>query len=182
MRKLSVSWKTMFLSIKLHILPSIVHNNAKRFRESGEISVATGRNRCWMRVTIRPQVVLFEKPSCYHGWHSHIGWGTLENYCHSTQSAAASINATSSCITQRGRHLLILILRPCCSPDLSSIDNVWRVKRRIRQGWPQTIEQLKSYIHQDWAKISLTKLQQLIYSVPKRLQSVIKRKLDITQW
>ena len=33
---------------------------------------------------------------------------TLENHCHSTQSAAASRNATLNCIMQRGRHLLIL--------------------------------------------------------------------------
>ena len=48
------------------------------------------------------------------------------------------------------------------SPDQSPIENVWRImKRIIRQ---QTVEQLKSYIHQEWAK-----WQQLIYSVPKQL-------------
>ena len=67
------------------------------------------------------------------------------------------------------------------SPDLSPIENVWRImKRRIRQQRPRTAEQLKSCIHQEWAKIA--KLQQLISSVPKRLQSVIKRKGDVTQW
>ena len=35
-------------------------------------------------------------------------WCTLENHCHSTQSAAPSRNATWNCIMQRGRHLLIL--------------------------------------------------------------------------
>ena len=40
----------------------------------------------------------------------------------------------------------------------------------------------RSCIHQDWAKISLTKLQQLITSVLKRLKSVIKRKGDVPQW
>ena len=33
---------------------------------------------------------------------------TLKNHCHSTQSTAASINATWNWIIQRGRHLLIL--------------------------------------------------------------------------
>ena len=45
-----------------------------------------------------------------------------------------------------------------------------------------TVEQLKSCIHKEWAKIPLAKLQQLISSVPQQLQSVIKRKGDITQW
>ena len=66
---------------------------------------------------------------------------------------------------------------PACSPDLSPIENVCRImKRRIR--W--TVEQLKSCIHQEWTKIPLAKRQQLISSVPKRLQSVIKRKCDDT--
>ena len=46
------------------------------------------------------------------------------------------------------------------SPDLSPIENVWRImKRRIRQRRPRTVEQLKSCIHQEWAKIPLAKLQ-----------------------
>ena len=52
------------------------------------------------------------------------------------------------------------------------------MKKRIRKRRPQTVEQLKSCIHQEWAKIKLAKLQQWISSVPKRLQSVIKRKGD----
>ena len=81
------------------------------------------------------------------------------------------------------RHRVRVLDWPACSPDLSPIENVWRImKRRIRQRWPRTVEQLKSCIHQEWAKIPLAKLQQLIPSVPKRLQSVIKRKGDVTQW
>ena len=70
-----------------------------------------------------------------------------------------------------------------CSPDLSPIENVCRImKRRIRTWWPRTVEQLKSCICSKWAKILLSKLQQLISLVCKWLQSVIKRKGDVTQW
>ena len=63
---------------------------------------------------------------------------------------------------------------PACSPHLSPIENVWCImKRRIRQWRPQTVEQLKSCIYQEWAKIPLAKLQKCLSSVPKRLQSVI---------
>ena len=55
----------------------------------------------------------------------------------------------------------------------------WRGESDNRR--PLTVEQLKCCIHQEWAKIPLAKLQQLISSVPKRLQSVIKRKGDVTQ-
>ena len=61
---------------------------------------------------------------------------------------------------------------PACIPNLSPIGNVWRImKRRIRQKQPQTVEQLKSCIHHGWEKNPLAKLQRLISSVPKRLQS-----------
>ena len=80
------------------------------------------------------------------------------------------------------RHRVCVLDWPTCSPDLPPIENVWCImKRRVRQCRPRTVEELKSCILQEWATISLAKLQQLIASVPKRLQSVIKRKVDFTQ-
>ena len=72
---------------------------------------------------------------------------------------------------------------PACGPDLFPLENVCHIiKRRIRQRQPQIVEQLKSCIDQEWTKIPLAKLKQLITSVPKRLQSVIKRKGDVSLW
>ena len=57
---------------------------------------------------------------------------------------------------------------PACSPDPSPIENVRLIMNRgIRQRRPRTVEQLKSCMHQEWAKIPLAKLQRLISSVPK---------------
>ncbi len=68
---------------------------------------------------------------------------------------------------------------PACSPDLLPIEII---KRKIRQRRPQTLQQLETYIRQEWDQILTPKLQKLITSMPRRLQTVLKRRGDATPW
>ena len=72
---------------------------------------------------------------------------------------------------------------PVCSPDLSPIENIWRIiKRKVRQRRPKTIEQLEACIRQEWESIPISKLEKLVSSVPRHLLSVVRRRGDATQW
>ncbi len=70
---------------------------------------------------------------------------------------------------------------PASSPDISPIENIWRI---IKEKYlkDEALQQLETYIRQEWDQIPTPKLQKLITSMPRRLQTVWKRRGDATPW
>ncbi|GBM27705.1 Transposable element Tcb1 transposase [Araneus ventricosus] len=72
---------------------------------------------------------------------------------------------------------------PAAIPDLSPIENIWRIlKRNMAQRRSRIIQQLQVYLRQEWEKISTDTLNRLVLSMPKRLAAVIRRKGDVISW
>ncbi len=70
---------------------------------------------------------------------------------------------TASVKTSWLRRRRIRVLKwPACSPDLSPIENIWRIiKRKLRQR-PKTVAQLEACIRQEWDNIPIPKHEQLV--------------------
>ncbi len=56
---------------------------------------------------------------------------------------------------------------PACSPDLSPIENVWRIlKRKMRHEDPVLLPHLRLVCKEEWDKITPETLHHLVSSVP----------------
>ncbi len=66
-------------------------------------------------------------------------------------------------------------------PHTAAITTAWQ-QRKIRQRRPQTLQQLETYFRLEWDQIPTSKLQKLIALMPRRLQTVLKRRGDAAPW
>lgn len=102
--------------------------------------------------------------------------------CIFQQDNARPHSASITTSWMRGRRIRVLPW-PANSPDLSPIENIWRIiKRKVRQRRPKTIEHLEACIRQEWENIPISTLEKLVSSMPRRLMSVVRRRGGVTQW
>ena len=72
---------------------------------------------------------------------------------------------------------------PANSPDLNPIENLWAiVKKKLNKHHPNTSQQLKDAIKTCWNEVTPRECQQLIHSMPRRIEAVIKARGDGTKY
>ena len=74
---------------------------------------------------------------------------------------------------------------PSQSPDLNPIEHVWayiKAKLRKRVDKPSNLDQLYEHIQQEWAAIPQRVMNNLVESMPRRIQAVIKAKGGYTKY
>jgi transposase len=64
---------------------------------------------------------------------------------------------------------------PSQSPDLNPIKHLWdHVKREVRKRKPRTIKDLKQMVEEIWNVIPPEVCKKLVYSMPKRIEAVVR--------
>ncbi|GBM83937.1 hypothetical protein AVEN_236590-1 [Araneus ventricosus] len=74
---------------------------------------------------------------------------------------------------------------PAISSDLNRIENLWdmlkqRVKRRNQ--YPSNLVDFRDQILSEWLKLDATYLQNLVHSLPIRIQAVIKSRGGVARY
>jgi transposase len=80
---------------------------------------------------------------------------------------------------------ITLLPWPAYSPDLNLIENLWAyVEEKIRNRHlpPSSISQLEEMIQEEWQAIDQNYLQNLIESMPRRIEAVIAAKGGATKY
>lgn len=70
-----------------------------------------------------------------------------------------------------------VLLWPACSPDLNIIENVWKMLGdRVAKRKPETVEELKDVLKEEWIALPIETLHKLFESIPRRINDCIASK------
>ena len=82
-------------------------------------------------------------------------------------------------------HQIEVFPHPAQSPDLNPIEHVWhRLKTRINQRpvRPKNLDEMWVALQEEWGKIDINFINNLVNSMPRCVQAVIKAKGSSTKY
>jgi transposase len=95
----------------------------------------------------------------------------------------ASVHSAKLTQSYHTYHGVIQMTWPANSPDLNPIENVWRLlKYRVGRRFPKTEEEVRRFIEEEWAKLTVEDFDKYIKEMPARCQAVIDANGGHTKW
>lgn len=72
---------------------------------------------------------------------------------------------------------------PANSPDLNPIEGVWRIiKQRVKKRKAKNEQELRQYIEEEWEKLTIQEINNLILSMEDRVNQCIEREGDVADY
>jgi transposase len=72
---------------------------------------------------------------------------------------------------------------PGNSPDLNPIENLWgHMAQQVADRKPRDLNQMKKIIKEEWARVNKKFLENLVASMPRRIQALVEQKGGITKY
>lgn len=99
------------------------------------------------------------------------------------QQDGASCHTAKLTTTWFQENHIPVIKWPSSSPDLSPIETLWHVmKKKLRTAPVRTVDELKLKLQEIWNNFTPEFCNSLVQTMPRRIEAVLKRKDDCTQW
>jgi hypothetical protein len=94
-----------------------------------------------------------------------------------------TVKVTQTWLKDHVPHFTTKTQWPANSPDLNLIENLWaHMNRKVHARRARTLEGLKKVIKDEWKKVSVETIRKLYDSYPNRLQQIIERNGDMSDY